>query len=307
MRDCDSVKITVPGSTANLGPGFDSIGLAVNRYLVLTVKRFPTWNFTASSKEVEGLPCGEENLICKAALLAAGYKNRELPPCAVEVWSDIPVARGLGSSAAAIVGGIELANQVCGLQLTNEEKLFLGCSMEKHPDNVGASIYGGMIIGCWMEETAHAVSMPAPDAEFAAYIPSYELFTKDARSVLPSSFGYPEAVSASAVSNVMIAALISGNLKVAGSMMKSDMFHQPYRRVLIPEMEEVEKTAEEHGALATVISGAGPALILLCEKGTGSRLISALKERFSEGDVVELKADPLGVRVTWDVPLEQNA
>lgn len=278
MNEYDMVTIRVPGSTANLGPGFDSIGLALNLFLSLEVERSNSWEVVMESKELEVFPTDESNYIIQIALKTAELFHTSLPCCKVKMSSDIPLARGLGSSAAAIIAGIELANVMGNLKLTNEEKFKIATEIEGHPDNVGASLFGGLVIGCQSDDEVVAVVDHTIDFDLIAVIPKLELLTKDARNVLPSELRFSEAVKAGAITNVMVAAFLNKDYALAGKMMKKDLYHQPYRRKLVPHLAEIEELAYKSGAFGVALSGAGPTVICCCEKGKGNELLGILKE-----------------------------
>jgi homoserine kinase len=289
MNPC--LRITVPATTANLGPGFDSIGLALNRYLILEIEESDEWKFIPQTDAVESVPTDKENLIYQTAAKVANEFGCLLPEAyKVNIMSDIPMARGLGSSAAAIVAGIELADELCQLGLSKKDKLRIASRYEGHPDNVGAALFGGMVIGCHQQDDTHFIHIPSlPNIEAIVVIPPYELKTKDARSVLPNEFSYANAVEASAVSNVLVAALLTGDWDTAGKMMDRDLFHQPYRSSLISRYKEIRKTAKINGAFGVAISGAGPTVICFAEEGKGEEVTEALKRNFSTYDIQKLK------------------
>jgi homoserine kinase len=204
------------------------------------------------------------------------------------------LARGLGSSASAIIAGIELADLVGELRLTKQEKLELATEMEGHPDNVGASLYGGLVVGCYQGNQVDLISFSTLSFEMVAMIPQETLLTKDSRKVLPDAFSYKEAVQASATSNLLIAALLNENYPLAGKMMKLDLFHQPYRRSLIPFYQEMEEAAKNHGAFGVALSGAGPTVLCFAEKGSGENLARSLQQEFKEMTVKMLKIENNG-------------
>ncbi|MEK3807314.1 homoserine kinase [Metabacillus sp. SLBN-84] len=300
MNEGDMLKIRVPGSTANLGPGFDSVGLAVSRYLELNVTRDRSWTFVPLNDEMADIPEGKENLIYQVAEQVAGTCNAKLPPCRVEVWSDIPMARGLGSSAAAIVAGVELANELCRLELTMKEKLHFASLIEGHPDNAGASLYGGLVVGIHQEQETELVSVQQVDVELVAVVPPYKLYTKDARDVLPGYLEYSGAVEASAVSNVLVAAVLSNNWTLAGKMMQKDLFHQPYRGTLIKELSRVQEAVLEAGAYGAALSGAGPTVLAFAAKGKGKALADVLKMKFPKCEVDVLEPVLEGANVYYE-------
>lgn len=291
------LKITVPGSTANLGPGFDSIGLAITKYLELEVSLYDQLRFIPKTDEVIGIPSGKENLIHIIASNLARQYHKSLPPCSIDVMSNIPLARGLGSSAAAITAGIELANALCGLELTQEEKVRFGSLSEGHPDNIGASLMGGLVVGRHNEESTNLVKFSDLDIDLIVVIPPYKVMTKEARKVLPTTFSFQDAVQASSISNVLLAALFTKKWELVGKMMEQDMFHQSYRLGLIPEIEDIRAIALEAGAFGVALSGAGPTIICFSEKGKGSIVEGILSEQFPKYKVEQVGIDYKGSRV----------
>jgi homoserine kinase len=298
MSDDGMFIIKVPASSANLGPGFDSIGLAVNQYLTLSVEKNNTWEVIPLNKDLEVFPTDETNFIAKTAIKTAQSFGKKMPSCKLKVKSDIPLARGLGSSASAIVAGIELADCVCELNLSKDDKLEIAAKMEGHPDNVGASIFGGLFIGYQTEDMVNKSVFPDVCFDLVAVVPKEILLTKESRNVLPDTLPFSEAVNAGAVANLLIASLLSGNWGQAGKMMKSDLYHQPYRRKLIPHFDPIEKVALEHGAFGAAISGAGPTVLCFAETGKGEELAAALAEHFTEMEVLKLEIDRVGSTVT---------
>lgn len=289
--------IKIPASSANLGPGFDSIGVALDLYLQLEVEKSDKWAVTSTNDELKQFPSDEQNFICQIAIQTAAKYNVKLHPCKIKVESEIPLARGLGSSASAIVAGIEMADLIGKLRLSKQEKLFLATELEGHPDNVGASLYGGLIIGCYQEKDVDLISVPNLSFEMIAVIPKESLLTKDSRGVLPTDFSYSNAIQASATANLLVAALLSGNWYLAGKMMEQDLFHQPYRKPLIPLYDEIVKLAKAEGAFGVALSGAGPTLLCFCEKGKGKGLGISLQAAFKEMSVKQLNIDYNGSTV----------
>ncbi|MFS0822226.1 homoserine kinase [Bacillus sp. 1P02SD] len=299
MEFDQAFQIKVPASTANLGPGFDSLGLAVNRYLTLQVEPSNQWEFVPQSAEIADTPTNKENFIYQIAAKVATIFSCELPPCKVYVNSNIPLARGLGSSAAAIIAAIELVNELCHLQLTNQQKLELACDVEGHPDNVGASLYGGLVIGSHRgSEDTDLIHVSDVSFDMVVVIPPYELKTKDARSVLPTELSYQDAVKASSISNVMVAAILTKNLELMGKMMELDLFHQAYRAKLIPEFNSIHRAAKRAGAFGVAISGAGPTVICFIENGRGKQLKADLSLEFEGYQVEEVSIEKNGSKLT---------
>lgn len=302
MTDFQPFTITVPGSTANFGPGFDSVGMAVNRYLTLTVTPANTWQFLPVSGELDGIPRDETNLIYIIAEWIAQQYDKTLPHGArVEMESTIPLSRGFGSSASAIVAGIELADRLLNLALSADEKSRWASLHEGHPDNVAPSVCGGLIIGSHRTERTDIVKAEPPDASFVAVIPSYEVSTSSSRGTLPKTISHAEAVQASSVSNVLVAAILRNDWALAGKMMTEDRFHRPYRVENIPEWEAAETAAARLPVYGVTLSGAGPIMLFVMPKGVESEVRLALNDVFPDHEIAEIKPDEQGVRT---VPLE---
>ncbi|MFL6555167.1 MAG: homoserine kinase [Bacillus sp. (in: firmicutes)] len=293
----DRFTIKVPASTANLGPGFDSMGLAVDLYLTVEVEESQKWDIRSACDELKSLPTDETHFICQIAIKTASNYGIELHPCKIKVDSDIPLARGLGSSAAAIVAGIELADTVGRLGLTQQEKLLIATEIEGHPDNVGASLFGGLVIGSYKQNEVDILSFSNITFEMVAVIPDEILLTKDSRGVLPAAFSREEAIQASSTANLLVAALLTQNWEMAGKMMEQDLFHQPYRKPLINFYQEIVDIAKSNGAFGVALSGAGPTVLCFTEKGKGNKLALGIQSAFSTMSAKILNIDYRGSRV----------
>lgn len=274
--------VQVPASTANIGPGFDSIGLAVDKYLFVRVCKDTSWRCEAKSTLLKDTPTDESNLLFQTAIQVATKYNKILPFCKLEVSSDIPLARGLGSSASAIVAGIEIANELCNLQLSLQDKLDIACSVEGHMDNVGASLFGGLVVGMYDGDHAMLVNKALNQVELVAIIPSYELKTSDSRSVLPASLSYGEAIQGSGISNLLVAALWKEDWSVAGQTMKKDLFHEPYRMALVPELQCLKDMQDVPFMYGYTLSGAGPTVLCYVHKGKGKEVVDEMQSLFPD-------------------------
>jgi len=295
------ITISVPASSANIGPGFDSAGVAVSRYLTLEVTKADEWDFTHVTSLIPPVRHYQDHFIYKVAKQVADWHNRELPPCHVSMDSDIPLARGLGSSASAIVAGIELANQVCELALSEDTKLAYAVKIEGHPDNVAACLLGGFVVTVKMGDESSYKKLPAIDTDLVVYIPNFELKTEDARKVLPESFNMKDAATASGVSNLMISSLLTGDYELAGKMMESDLFHESYRAKLIPNYYDIRSEARKLGAFGTVISGAGPTMISFVPNGKGEEIANAMQSHLPDYEVAALQLDEQGLQVKVNI------
>ena len=286
------MKIIVPATSANVGPGFDSVGVAVTKYLEIQVcEEREEWMI--EHQLGKWIPRDERNLLLKIALQIVP----DLQPRRLKMVSDIPLARGLGSSSSVIVAGIELANQLGNLKLSKHEKLQLATKIEGHPDNVAPAIYGNLVIASSVEGQVSAVVAPFPECAFLAYIPNYELRTRDSRGVLPKKLSYKEAVAASSIANVAIAALLTGDMVKAGQAIESDLFHERYRQELVREFATIKKVAKRNGAYATYLSGAGPTVMVLAEPDKMPKIKAELEKQPFKGKLHDLQVDTEGVRV----------
>lgn len=286
------MKIIVPATSANIGPGFDSVGVAVSKYLIIEVLgKSDQWIIEHDLGR--RIPSNERNLLIKVARRIAPA----ILPHHLKMTTNIPLARGLGSSSSVIVAGIELANQLANLQLSNTEKLNLATKIEGHPDNVAPAIYGNLTISSYVNGEVSTVVTKFPEVSLIAYIPNYELRTKDSRGVLPKELSYQEAVAASSIANVAIAALMKGDMVVAGQAIESDRFHEHFRQGLIKEFPKIKMMAKENGAYATYLSGAGPTVMVLAPKEQSNVIKEKIEEQQFKGQVFELQVDCQGVRV----------
>ncbi|MFJ7831198.1 homoserine kinase [Peribacillus sp. NPDC097264] len=283
--------IRVPASTANLGPGFDSIGLALGLYLEIHGSLSNHWEVIPLSEEMSVFPKDDTNYIIQIAKKTAAYYGKDLSPCRISVSSEIPLARGLGSSASAIVAGIELANLVAKLNLSAEEKNRHASTFEGHPDNAGASVHGGLVVGMHTDEKTDVLSFPIEGVNVIAVIPNFELLTEDSRNVLPETLPYKEAISGSAAANVLLAGILTNNWDLVGQMMQKDRFHQPYRAGLVPHLAEIEEIVRREGGYGAALSGAGPTVLSLVSGEKTAQLLRSLKEAFPDFQVKELRVD----------------
>lgn len=292
-------SISVPGSTANLGPGFDSVGLALGLYLKLDVTLQDEWQFVHHSSHLPVEMIVEDHLIYQVAQQVAQKFNVQLPACKVDMYSELPLARGLGSSASAIVAAIELVNVVCDLQLDEQAKCALSSEIEGHPDNAAASVCGGLVVGATLPNgELHLVNEKQVDAAFAVFIPNVELKTAEARKALPATYEKGYAVHASAYSNLLVAALLKQDYALAGQFMEADLFHEPFRAHLIPNYETIRTLARDHGAFGTSISGAGPTMISLIESSKVDAFVEKMQQYLPDYTIKAAHVDTQGVQVT---------
>jgi homoserine kinase len=222
------------------------------------------------------LPTGADNVIARGVHMAYEAAGRAFKGCAISCVNRIPTARGLGSSAAAWVGGLAAGNALLGEPLSRDALLALAARAEGHPDNVAAAMLGGLTVSCATPAGVSAVTLPVPRAlTWVALIPTVTSSTAEARAVLPASVSRGDAVF-----NVQRVALLLAAVQVgrfdALSTALDDRLHQPYRRKLFPWMDAVAGAARDAGALGCVLSGAGPSLLAIVA-GDGSAVASAMQ------------------------------
>ncbi|GIQ70158.1 homoserine kinase [Xylanibacillus composti] len=301
MSNEQRVYVRVPASTANLGPGFDTLGMALNLYAWVEMSWAAAPEVELYGDHLEGVPANESNLMYEVAqnlLAAAGEPSR---PLRIGIYSEIPLTRGLGSSAAAIVGALVAANELAGRPFCDDELFQMATRLEKHPDNVGAALFGGIVVASWDGERAEAIRIePDPRLKGLAVIPKFHLSTAKARSVLPAAVEMKEAVSNISRSSLLVAALSTGRLDVLSHAMK-DSLHQPYRMQLIPGMPEILEQAPAYGALGAALSGAGPTLLALVDRTAEAH------DRLERFMLETFRANGIEAEAIWLEPCTEGA
>ncbi|SHH27144.1 homoserine kinase [Anaerosphaera aminiphila DSM 21120] len=255
------IIIKVPATTANIGPGYDSQGMALKLYNV--------FKFTEEKSSIE-----ENNLIYKSFKYFYTRNNISVPEVKIEVNGDVPLSRGLGSSATCIVAGLMAANEMSKLKLDKKEILKYATEIEGHPDNVAPAIYGGHITSIVNEDVFFSRREVSDNYKFYLLIPDFELQTKVAREVVKTEVKLSDAVSNIARATLVSDALSSGDFKLLKGAAK-DLLHEPYRKKLISDYPIFEKICKLNSAVM-FISGAGPSLLVIAEK-ENSKIEQALK------------------------------
>ncbi|WP_196594328.1 homoserine kinase [Pectinatus sottacetonis] len=263
MDKSEPIRVRVPATTANCGPGFDTLGIACNIYneLELILLKDETLDITISGEGTSYLPVNEKNLIWKVIkklleLTKAPYKG-----AIIKMHNNIPLSRGLGSSAAAISAGILAVNYALGEPFGKQEIFELAAEIEGHPDNVAPVIFGGMTTSLTYKDKVKTFSfIPKIPLKMVVAVPEFFLATKKAREVLPVNISVKDAAFNIGHVSSLVAAMCMGNTEVLTYAFE-DKLHQPYRADLIPGMYDVFAAAKHAGALGAAISGAGPSLI----------------------------------------------
>jgi homoserine kinase len=261
------IRVKVPASSANLGPGFDALGLALDLHLTCRFRPSDRLRIRARGIDTEDIPLDENNLIWRTALEVAARVNRTIGPVDLEIDNDIPLGKGLGSSAAALTAGVIIADHLLELHWKPARILDEAARIEGHPDNVAACVLGSITASAIdAGGVAHAVRIDLPSAfEVAVVVPDFVLLTSKARSVLPSHYEKADAVFNVQRASLLIAALAAGDRHAFPTALE-DRLHQPYRCGLVPGLADIVQLRAP-GLLGCVLSGAGPSVLVFHEKG----------------------------------------
>ena len=298
-------EVRVPGSTSNLGPGFDCFGLALKLYLtvratVVSGASEPCRVTTTGAKENEVLPRNTSNLIYRAMTFAARREGLSLPPVELIAHNEIPLASGLGSSAAAIVAGIKLCALITDHEITDQRVLNYATEFEGHPDNVGASLCGGFVISCVRgDRTVIATKFDWPSSVRVVMVsPHSQLPTHVARAALPRMVARTNAVHNLQRTALFTAAIAQQKHELFWEAMR-DQLHQPQRESLVPGLAEALALPRMPGLLGVALSGAGPSILALVdgnEDEIGARIASCFKFHKIESTIATLEVDNDGCR-----------
>ena len=289
-----SFSFRVPASTSNLGAGFDALSLALCRYLRIAVSSAPSTEIIARGVDAGSIPPTPDNLILRVARSVALQRKRPLPTFRMTVENEIPLARGMGSSAAAIIAGITCYELAVDDRLSEQEIFRYAHEFESHPDNLAAALRGGLVAATASADEGVSIAklQVAEGAKAIVVIPEFELSTEKARAVLPQTYSRQDAVYNIQRSALTIAALTQGNWPLVREAMR-DRIHQPYRAPLIPGFEEILALATP-GLLGVALSGAGPTVFALAEPGATENVGRAIANVFVKHGV---KATPLTVNI----------
>ena len=260
-------RVRVPASSANLGPGFDALGLALDVYLECRFRRSDDLAIRVSGRDVESIPCTAENLIWRTALQVANDVHGELPQIDLEIVNNIPLGKGLGSSAAALTAGVIIADQLLGLGWKPLRILDEAARIEGHPDNVAACVLGSIVASAIDSGgVARAVRLELPSQfDVAVIVPNFVLSTSESRSVLPLMYSKADATFNVQRAALLIAALATGTTSAFPTALE-DRLHQPYRAHLVPGLNEI-LGLRAPGLLGCALSGAGPSILVFYEQG----------------------------------------
>lgn len=306
--ESNRVVVRVPGTSANCGPGFDCLGLAATIYndLDLTLLEDETLTVEASGDGAETIPTDDKNIIWRAArmVLERSGNGEKFKGGVLRMENRVPMSRGLGSSAAAIVAGLFAANEILDKPFSRNDILKFATEIEGHPDNVAPAIFGGFTVST-VDNRGQVQTfsfLPKIKLKLVVAVPDFPLSTRIARQVLPKSVPLKDAVFNVGRASMLIAALINGKEKfLAGAF--DDALHQPYRTKLVPGMQEVFSAGKKAGALGVCLSGAGPCVIAFTaadkhvENGVAVEMVQAFKRNEVQAGALILDLDTRGAAV----------
>lgn len=293
------VKVQIPATSANIGAGFDSLGLAVSMYNYVTLEECDKLDIL--SEDGADIPKDESNLVYQCVKYIHDLCDKPLAGVRISQVNNIPMARGLGSSSACIVGGLAGANAMLGNPLRQSDLVNIAATMEGHPDNSTPALLGGLVTAVLDNGKVYYVKQEiAEDLRFVTIIPDFELKTKFAREALPKEIPHKDGVfnlSRAALMSVSLYSRNYQNLRIAAD----DRLHQPYRLSLINGAHEVLELSYRHGAYASYISGAGSTLMSIISSGNFEFehiVRDYLKQQgFTGWKVNVLSIDNVGVRI----------
>lgn len=300
------VLVKVPATTANLGPGFDALGLALNLWNETEFTLRDDGNIFLSIRgEGKGiLPTNTENAVAEAALQLYDQVGSACPGLQIDCLNRVPLGSGMGSSSAAMLTGMLGANALLGNPMTNEEILRLAIETEGHPDNVAPAMLGGLVASIVHQDRVISMRLPAKanhgSIRATVVLPDFEFPTQHARAILPKQIDRQDAIYNISRAVLVTEALRTGDLSLLGIAMK-DSLHQPYRLPLIPGAIQALEAAKQAGAAAVALSGAGPGLIAFSSQfapAIGGGMKQAFEAAGLSARIFELETSYEGAEVT---------
>ena len=280
------VSYKVPATSANIGPGFDCLGMAVNIYNTISFEE------TDKGLEIEVIgdgsdtvPLDENNMAYETAKYffdKVGYKFKGLK---IKIHNYIPIARGLGSSSSIVIGALLCANDIAGTNMSKDEILNIANEIEGHPDNVTPALVGSITASVILGDTVEYKKIIPPDMiDTIVLIPEYEMSTNEARKILPKTYDRQDCIYNISRASLLIMAMITSDYELLSKVV-DDKIHQPYRKSLIKEYDFFENIMKSNGALATFISGSGSTLMAFCHKTMSQELYEILKEECKKNNI----------------------
>ena len=291
-----TIRVAAPATTANLGPGYDCLGMALDIWNTIEVEQLPEGgrpSVTVSGEGAGELESGTENLVYRSMDFLYRELGQPMPALRVTCENDIPLARGLGSSAAAIAGGLAAANALAGMggdggEFSSRDLLEMAATIEGHPDNVAAAVMGGLQLVVTEENTLYTVPVSVPaEIHAVVFIPDVRIATSDARAVLPQQLSVADAVHNMSRVALLVAGMATNHPEYL-SVATQDKLHQPYRQPLFPAMKLLMKAAMDAGALGAFLSGSGSTVLALTkgrEMTVAYEMAEAARQASVEGTV----------------------
>ena len=304
----NTIRIVAPATTANLGPGYDCLGMALDIWNTVEVEPLPdgaTPSVNVSGEGAGELEAGPGNLVYRSMEFLYRELGRSMPPLRVHCENDIPLARGLGSSAAAIAGGLAAANALSGSEFAPRDLLEMAATIEGHPDNVAAAVMGGLQLVVTSahdtgESTLYTVPVSVPaELHAVVFIPETRIATADARAVLPQQLSVADAVHNMARVALLVAGMATNHPEYL-AIATQDKLHQPYRQPLFPAMKLLMKAAMDAGALGAFLSGSGSTVLALTqgrEMTVAYEMAEAARQASVEGTVKVTRPTALGAHL----------
>ena len=304
----NTIRIAAPATTANLGPGYDCLGMALDIWNTVEVEPLPdgvTPSVNVSGEGAGELEAGPENLVYRSMEFLYRELGRSMPPLRIHCENDIPLARGLGSSAAAIAGGLAAANALSGSEFAPRDLLEMAATIEGHPDNVAAAVMGGLQLVVTSahdtgESTLYTVPVSVPaELHAVVFIPETRIATADARAVLPQRLSVADAVHNMARVALLVAGMATNHPEYL-AIATQDKLHQPYRQPLFPAMKLLMKAAMDAGALGAFLSGSGSTVLALTqgrEMTVAYEMAEAARQASVEGTVKVTRPTALGAHL----------
>jgi len=300
-----AVKVRVPGTTANCGPGFDAVGIACTIYneleLILSEEGSLVIDIEGEGKGI--IPVDENNIVSQVIQTVLAKVGKKYQGIHIKMMNQIPLSRGLGSSAAAIVAGLFAANVATGNTLSKDEILDMATAIEGHPDNVAPALFGGIVTSIIHgAQTRYLRFVPPKRLNMVVAIPDFNLSTHAARNVLPQTVPFKDAVFNISRTALVVGALCQGEFHHLRYALE-DKIHQPYREHLIPGMQQVFDEALDNGALGVAMSGAGPCLIAFTQERCdqiGAGMVQAFANNHIKASYLMLDIDTEGAKVMND-------
>ena len=291
------VEVRVPASSANIGPGYDSFGIALTLYNSIRVSETDSGLYIRNLNPEGYIPLNEKNLVYRAIIRAfdeVGYSARGLK---ISQKSDIPMTRGLGSSSACIVGGLVAGNIISGRKLTSQRIFELANELEGHPDNVAPALFGGFCISCNDDDKLYRQTIRVSNKiKFVAMVPKYYVVTRKSRGLIPDMISTKDAAYNLSHAAGIAVSFATGDYKNLSVYCK-DRIHQQYRKTVVEDLEDIIEKSLSYGALGAYLSGSGPTVIAIIN-GDDNDFVNKITNYFSDKqikrDVVLLSCDNAG-------------